>query len=124
MSFAAFMAMTKGRPWSWGDQDCTMWVSDWCRLRWRVDPALPFRGRYDSEAGAQALIDEAGSLIGLISPQMLFLHEKSEADEGDVGVIEVLGAQTSAIRVGDKWAFRTQAGVGFVAASPLIVWGD
>ena len=124
MSFAAFMAMTDGRAWSWGDQDCTMWVSDWCRLRWRVDPAMPFRGRYDSEAGAQALIGEAGTLVDLISPQMVFLREKSEADEGDVGVIEVRGAQTSAIRVGDKWAFRTPAGVGFVAATPLIVWGD
>ena len=124
MSFAAFMAMTDGRDWSWGDQDCTMWVSDWCRLRWRVDPAMPFRGRYVSEAGAQALINEAGSLVDLIAPQMVFLREKTDADEGDVGVIEVLGAQTAAIRVGDKWAFRTPAGVGFVNATPLIVWGD
>ena len=124
MSFAAFMTMTDGRDWSWGDQDCTLWVSDWCRLRWRIDPAMPFRGRYDSEAGAQALIDEAGTLVALISPQMVFLREKSEADEGDVGVIEVLGRQTAAIRVGSKWAFRTQAGVGFVGADPLIVWGD
>ena len=124
MSFAAFMAMTDGRAWSWGDQDCTLWVADWCRLRWRVDPALPFRGRYDDEAGAQALINEAGSLIDLIGPQMVFLHKKTEADDGDVGVIEVLGAQTAAIQVGDKWAFRTPSGVGFVAASPLIVWGD
>ena len=124
MSFAAFMAMTDARPWAWGVSDCTMWVSDWCIQRWRVDPALPFRGRYDDEAGAQALIDEAGSLIDLISPHMVFLTVKDVADDGDVGVIEVLGRQTSAIRVGDKWAFRTQAGVGFVDADPLIVWGD
>lgn len=124
MSFAAFMAMTGAQPWAWGVQDCTLWVADWCKLRWRVDPALSFRDRYDSEAGAQSLIDRAGSLIGLVSPHMAFLVQKNEADEGDVGVIEVLGRQTAAIRVGDKWAFRSPAGVGFVDAAPLIVWGD
>lgn len=124
LTFAAFAALTAGQPWRWGVQDCTLWAADWCVARWGIDPARSFRDRYATEAEADALIAEAGSLIELVRPQMRFAAEKPAPDDGDVGVIEVLGRQTAAVRVGDKWAFRTPAGIGFVAAPALIVWGD
>lgn len=124
LTFAAFAALTAARPWQWGVQDCTTWAADWCVARWGIDPALPFRERYTTEAEAEALIAGAGGLVELVRPQMRFLAEKIAADDGDVGVIAVLDRPTAAIRAGDKWAFRTQAGIGFVAAPALIVWGD
>lgn len=124
LSFAAFAAMTAAQPWRWGVQDCTTWAADWCVARWGIDPALPFRDRYATEEEAEALIAEAGSLVELVRPQMRFVTEKEAPEDGDVGVIEVMGRQTAAVRAGDKWAFRTEAGIGFVAAPALIVWGD
>lgn len=124
LSFAAFVAISTPRPWRWGVVDCSMWMADWCAYRWGIDPAAPFRQRYSSEAEAEALIAEAGSLIALIRPQMGFLTEKQEAAIDDVGVIEVMGRQTAAIRVDDAWAFRTPRGIGFLDVPALIVWGD
>lgn len=124
MTFAEFSAESVQRPWEWGVQDCTIWVADWCVVRWGVDPAAAFRGAYATESEAVRLIRNAGGLIGLVAPSMGFTREKTDACDGDVGVIDVLGRQTAGIFVGGKWAFRTKAGIGFMECQPLIVWGD
>lgn len=124
LTFAAFAAITAEQPWSDGVQDCCMWPADWCVARWGVDPARSFRERYSTEAEAEALIAAAGSLVELVRPHMAFLTQKEAPDDGDVGVIEVLGRQTGAVRAGDKWAFRTRAGIGFLDVPALIGWGN
>lgn len=123
LTFAAFVALSVRKPWGWGRQDCTIWVADWVIARRGIDPAMSFRDRYASAAEAEALIADAGDLIALVRPQMGFAAEVTGPVDGDVGIILIDGRQTAAIRDGNKWAFRTGAGIGFVECDALISWG-
>ncbi len=48
---------------AWGTFDCAMWVCDWIRdvTEGRVDPGANYRGKYSTEAQAQAIF---GSDLG------------------------------------------------------------
>lgn len=122
--FSDFVQASLGASWSWGRVDCTIWVADWCLRRWGVDPAADLRGSYETEEGADNLIRNAGGLIRLVSPRMTFLLRAVDPADGAVGIIEILGRQTSAVMTGGKWAFRTPRGIGVVGARPLVAWGD
>lgn len=117
---AAHIHAAADQPWAWGRADCTMWVADWCFLRWGVDPAGDYRGTYDTQAGADALV--AGGLIDRVSPHLTWAV-KALPDPGDIGVIEVCGRQIAAIWTGKHWAFRTPAGVGFTPRAAICAWG-
>lgn len=125
MEWEAFVAMTADRPWRWGVQDCTIWVADWCVARWGIDPAAAWRGRYDSEAEAEAAIAEAGGLAALVGPTLGFLDARDprDAQPGDVGIIRAAGREVAAICTGQMWAFRTPAGIGEARCTALRVWG-
>lgn len=118
----AYVSRTMALPWSWGRQDCTMWVADWCRERWGRDPALAFRDRYSTEAEADALT--AQGLVATISPFLSWLRVTEAPEDGDIGVIEVGGRETAAIRFGGRWAFRTPRGIGEADAQAIIAWGN
>ena len=107
--------------WQWGVQDCTIWAADWCVIRWGFDPARRFRGRYDSERGAQMLT--ACGLALRVGPEIP-LRVKPAPDDGDIGVIEVAGREVATIWSGPHWLFRTPRGVGMARRSAMIVWGD
>lgn len=107
--------------WQWGETDCTMWVADWCILRFGFDPARMFRGTYSTEEQACDLV--AGGLANLIAPFMAPLREKREPEAGDVGVILLAGRETSAIFNGRDWAIRTQRGLFEGPLKPIKVWG-
>ncbi|WP_304615834.1 DUF6950 family protein [Paracoccus sp. (in: a-proteobacteria)] len=109
-------------PWVWGETDCTMWVADWCKLRFGHDPAAAFRGAYDDEAGAARLI--AGGLAETIRPWMPPLRETASPVSGDVGIVCVDGRQVAAICCGPVWAFRTVRGICEAPLKPLIAWGE
>lgn len=115
-----YIQRTWDRPWSWGTVDCTIWVADWCLEHWGVDPASRWRGVYDSEDGAAAII--GNGLFEFVSRDS-GIPVRTEAREGDVAVIEIASHQIAAIRFGEKWAFRKPNGVGIVRAEPLMIWG-
>ena len=119
---SAYLTRATTLPWVWGRSDCTIWVADWCLLRFGFDPAAGFRGRYDDRAGAERLI--AAGLARTIAPCMTPLRETREPHPGDVGIIEIGGRQVAAIRTGPRWAFRTLRGLGEAPASPVISWGE
>ncbi|SMO78665.1 DUF6950 family protein [Paracoccus laeviglucosivorans] len=118
---AAYVQATAGLPWAWGKQDCTIWVADWCVLRWGIDPAARLRGKYDSETGALALT--SCGLVVAVAPEIV-LPRKVIPSEGDIGVIEFRGRQVSAIWSGSHWLFRTPRGVGMTRCAALSIWGD
>lgn len=116
-----FLVRTLEQPFEWGVCDCTLWVADWCVERWGVDPAATFRGRYGSAEEAGVLT--AAGLVETIRPFMGFAVETAEPQVGDVGVVEIDGKQTSAIRTEGGWTIKTPAGLGEKALSHLIAWG-
>ncbi len=118
----AFLQRTWERPFVWGESDCTLWVADWCKARWGMDPAGAFRGRYSTQAEAERLT--ARGLAVTVRPYMTFAREKEAADEGDVGVVIVDGKETSAIRAGGQWLIKTPLGVGAHDFLAVAIWGD
>lgn len=116
-----YIRATWGDAWQWGVVDCTMWPADWCVLSWGFDPAAAFRGAYTDADGARDLIG-GDMLVPLIDGEIGHLR-KTEAQEGDVGVIHIAGLQVGAIRHLEKWAFRKPSGVGIVKTDAIAVWG-
>lgn len=121
-SLTLFLRRTWDAPFVWGRCDCTLWVADWCRERWGIDPAAAVRERYTTEAEAERLI--ASGLAETIRPLMRFAREKDAADVGDVGVVMLAGRETAAIRVGERWAIKTPAGMGEADLPAVAIWGD
>ncbi|RJL08407.1 DUF6950 family protein [Paracoccus siganidrum] len=117
----AYVQRTAALPWCWGVQDCTIWAADWCLIRWGVDPAARYRGRYHDEAGALALT-RAG-LLATVGPEIP-LRRKDAPAEGDIGVIEINGRQVAAIWSGAHWLFRTPRGIGMTSRAAIAIWGD
>lgn len=116
-----YVLRTAALPWCWGVQDCTIWVADWCLIRWGVDPAARYRRRYHDEAGALALT-QAG-LLATVGPEIP-LRRKDAPAEGDIGVIEINGRQVAAIWSGTHWLFRTPRGIGMTSRAAIAIWGD
>lgn len=117
----AYVQRTATLPWQWGAQDCTIWVADWCLIRWGIDPAARYRGRYDDEAGALTLI--SAGLLETINPEIP-LRRMDDPAEGDIGVIEIMGRQVAAIWSGRHWLFRTPRGIGMTSRSAIAIWGE
>ncbi len=117
----AYVDRTIDLPWRWGQQDCTMWVADWCLARWNIDPAHRFRGTYSTELEARAIT--ARGLAATVTPEIP-LRRKSQPDCGDIGVIEINGHEVAAIWDGAHWIIRTQHGVGMVRGVDIAIWGD
>lgn len=98
------------RPFQWGESDCCLAVCNvLVELGW-PDPAARFRGHYDDEAGARALM--AGTTEELAAREFarmgwppVALHE---ARDGDVGV----SGMSLAIRCGGLWWAKSGDGYG------------
>ena len=118
---ADYVDRTSGLPWQWGVQDCTIWVADWCVIRWGFDPARRFRGQYCNERGA--LLLTACGLAQRVGPEIP-LRVKDTPGEGDIGIVEIAGRQVAAIRSGRHWSFRTPRGVGMARREAIMIWGD
>lgn len=119
---SAYLTRATTLPWVWGRSDCTIWVADWCVLRFGFDPAAGFRGRYHDRAGAERLI--AAGLARTIAPCMTPLRVTRHPHPGDVGIINVGGREVAAICTGPRWAFRTLRGLGEGPAQAISSWGE
>jgi hypothetical protein len=58
----AAIEAARGRPFAWGAMDCCLFAADVVLAMTGVDYAAGFRGRYDSRAGAVALLGARGGL--------------------------------------------------------------
>jgi hypothetical protein len=122
-SLTAYIASTGDLPFVWGQRDCTLWVADWCLRRFGFDPAKAQRGRYASEAEADALI--GGDLAAFVAPHLsAMLKTKSRAICGDVAVIRALGHDIAAIRQGRFWVVKTETGLAHLRAPAIRIWGS
>ena len=121
-----FLRELARRPFIWGVSDCELTLADWVLAVEGWDPAVDLRGTYEDEAGAAAVMAEAGGAVAMISRQ---LRRRPCADvrSGDIGLIEVMGADGTqivgaiCIRPG-RWAAKSLRGVWIGRAGGLTTW--
>lgn len=112
-------------PFVWGQSDCILTGADWVREAEGFDPAAAFRGSYETEEQAGAILARAGGLIGIISGQ-LKRPITPMPRAGDVGVVVVRGltgrTEVTAICTGQRWAAKAPRGVWVGAAEVVAAW--
>lgn len=67
LRLAAAIEAARGRPFSWGAQDCCLFAADVVRALTGEDLAAPFRGRYASRAQAVAILGARGGLEAVVT---------------------------------------------------------
>ena len=127
-ALSRFLRAQARRPFGWGD-DCLMFGADWVLDRRGVDPAARWRGVYDDEAGAAAILTAGGGFEAMMRAALAdlgILPTGANAVRGDIGLIRVMSpageADVCGICTGGRWAARSARGLGIGPASPRLVW--
>lgn len=130
MDIHEFLALEHQFRWGGIDgDDCMTFAASWAEACAGVDPAAQFRGTYDTQEGAEALIAAHGGMVALASRQLLGIGAKrvQTPETGDVGIVLAsVGIdrvkEVAAIRFGPMWAALSP---GRVIAKPfdhIAVW--
>ena len=125
---SAFLSAKSRAPLAWGRDDCLMDVADWALALTGVDPAAPWRGTYDDESGADAILAAHGGLVGLLDYGLVAAgwRRTCAPQPGDIGAIDVRTdrgpALTGAIRCGGRWACRGLKGRALIRAGAVAAW--
>lgn len=99
-----------------GVWDCCTFPAAWLMRCGLPDPMAEFRGTYDSSDEGVDLadvFDDAAISAGLL--------EVTDVQEGDIGVVSVLGLQAGAIFTGRRWALVADRGLAFASLEPECV---
>ena len=64
---AELVEQRRDTPFAWGSHDCCLWAADAVQTITGHDTAAAWRGRYASEAEAEALMAGAAGLYGLVA---------------------------------------------------------
>lgn len=115
-----------GRPMVWGQCDCCLWVADICAEIVGVDPAEPWRGRYDSPEGAAKIMP-----LGLVNTVSRRFHDLKwpriairSARTGDIGIARNEGTKAGVVvksHLEDWWLGRAEDGVTYVPPEQIIM---
>lgn len=82
----------------WGRSDCILQVCDHVKAVTGVDPAAAWRGTYDSEAAAQAVMAPFGGVLGIMAHGMAAAgFEQGPPAPGRPAVVVIGGEQTAGI---------------------------
>lgn len=105
-------------PFVWGQHDCCTLACDIVELLTGVDPMASLRGRYHDEAGAEALLAEAGGLADLAARLAreagLGSCHPAFAQRGDVALVEHGNALALGVVAGDAVAVAGPEGTTFL----------
>jgi hypothetical protein len=63
---AEFLSTAAARGFAWGQHDCMLFAADWARELTGRDPAMAFRGGYETEDEAREIVQEFGGAEALI----------------------------------------------------------
>lgn len=67
LEFSKCISENWRKPFKWGEHDCVLWAANNTLAITGSDPALEFRGTYDSALGAARILKEHGGMEALIS---------------------------------------------------------
>jgi hypothetical protein len=120
MDLGAYLAEARSKPWEWAVHDCCALPARWAG----VD--LPL---YSNEAEAEAMLHAAGGLVPLWTEAAQGQADPVTAFEpGDVGIIELIAADLTAVEcgaifTGRRWAFVPRGGgIAAVSIEPIKAW--
>ncbi len=113
MTLAEYLLGLGGSARVAGKHDCCTFPANWAIACGGPDPMALWRGTYATEAEGEALISEAGGLAALFARGMeaADLVEVERPEEGDIGVVSLLGEEAGAIFTGKRWAFVADRGI-------------
>lgn len=108
----------------WGSTDCIMATCNHVLDCTGIDPAGPWRGTYHDEAGAQAIYEAHGSILGLFRHGMALAgFNLGERAAGRPVVCDLGGHQVAGIDMGTKIMFMAEdRGVICLRAKVLGAW--
>ena len=114
----AAIRAAKGRPFSWGDHDCTLFAANVVRELTGEDPAAMYRGTYSNKEEADTAIVEAGSLETLVIAALGEPISPKLAQRGDVVMIETEeDGEALGICLDHRAAFAAPVGVTLLKMS-------
>lgn len=108
----------------WGKTDCILAVCNHVRDQTGIDPAAPWRGTYDDEAGAMAIYQQYGGVLGLFKHGMGLagFAMTKHLQPGFPVVCDVAGHEVAGLNIGNRVAFMA-AGRGVVEMRAKILAG-
>lgn len=119
-------AIWRRSEFAWGSHDCILAACDHVRRVTGVDPAAPWRGEYDDEAGAKDIYEAHGGVLALFEYGMgIAGFERGETALGAVVVAEINGSQIVGVDMGSMVGFVhpdrgvTRVRLPIIAAWPL-----
>jgi hypothetical protein len=131
-ALTVFLRDQARRPMVWGVSDCLLTPADWLVHRGLPDPASRWRGTYDDEVGAEAILSAHGGVVALMRAGLdptgarELTHGVRQARGGDVAAVRIdLDSGpviAGAIRTSRRWAVRAPRGLWFGRAEALAVW--
>ena len=124
MTLAEYLASRAAVPFSRGAGDCCIFVADWVLEKTGIDPAAGLRG-YSDDRGAMLRIGRAGGFEGLARQALgdtAGLEETELPQPGDVGLVEVGGCLTLAIKTATDWACKESDGLAILPAKARLAW--
>ncbi|WP_439547863.1 DUF6950 family protein [Falsiroseomonas sp.] len=82
-------------PFRWGGHDCVLWAADAVLACTGQDPAAEWRGRYATEAEADAIIGTAGGLAELVA------RAQAQRGAGECAVAHAQRGDTALVEYGN-----------------------
>lgn len=121
------VADTKARwrraEFQWGRTDCILSVCDHVLRATGIDPALPWRCRYSTEAAARALMEPYGGVLGIMRHGMALAgFGEGEPLDGRPVVALVDGQETAGVMFGNRVGFMADRGLVEMRAPILTAW--
>lgn len=114
-----------GKPVTWGRDDCCLWVADIAKGMIGVDPAAPWRGKYDSPEGAEKVMPLG--LVNTVSGRFRELKwpriSIGRSQVGDIGIARHDRTPAAVVvksHMEDWWIGRGDDGVTYVPPEHVI----
>lgn len=97
----------RSTPFAWGTADCIVSVCDHVLRVTGIDPAAPWRGSYDDEAGAGAIHEAHGGVLALFDHGMSLVgFQRGARAPGRPVVVEFMGKEMAGIDTGRRVMMR------------------
>lgn len=120
----ALVDVRRNTPFQWGNHDCLLWPADVVAAITDSDPALEFRGTYDSPLSAMRIVKQHGGMAALVDHCTSFERVPvAKASRGDVVMTTYDGRLCGGVCLGNVSAFVGATGLVFLPRTAIeIAW--